>query len=93
MKLNNRKLAKNLSSEEFPVKGMHRFFVNENLTQQRKKLLWATRQRANENQFKYVWTNNGNIFVRKNDDAALISIMNETDLYKLLSQQCSTASN
>lgn len=78
-----RKLASNISAENFPIKGMRKLFINENLTQHRKKLLWITKKRAKENHFKHVWTNNGKILARKTDDSAVLIINDENELYKL----------
>ena len=41
-----RAVAKDIASKDFPVAGMQRLYVNENLTQSRKRLLWQTKQAA-----------------------------------------------
>jgi len=41
-----RKAAKTMKAEDFPIHGMNKLFVNENLTQRRKKLLRFTKQKA-----------------------------------------------
>ena len=46
---------------------MTQLYVNENLTQQRKRLLWSAKQSATEKDYKYVWTNNGKILGRKTE--------------------------
>lgn len=78
-----RKAAKHLPSDKFPVQGMKELFVNENLTQQRKKLLWLTKQRAKVNGFKYVWTNNGKICVRENEESPIHTLLTESELNKV----------
>ena len=40
----NRKLAHNLDLKGFSVEGTHRIFINENVTQARKKLFWMVKQ-------------------------------------------------
>ena len=42
-----------------------KLFINENLTQARKRLLWQSKQVAKENGYAYIWTMNGKTYVRK----------------------------
>ena len=58
-------------------------FVNENLTQPRKQLFWKTKQKAKELGFKFFWTNNGQIYVRENEDSEKIQVKTENDLNNL----------
>ena len=71
------------SIEEFPVEGMAHLFVNENLTQRRKRLFWLSKQKAKELGYSYFWTHNRQIFVRKNEESEKIFIRTESDLDKL----------
>ena len=48
-----------MAKQKFPVAGMSKLYVNENLTNARKKLLWMTKQKAKELQHAYTWTMNG----------------------------------
>ena len=41
----NRKLTRNLDLKKFSVQGTERVFINENLTQQIKRLFWLAKQR------------------------------------------------
>ena len=66
--------------KDFPVEGMEKLYVNENLTQRRKKLLWQTKQAAKERDYDYFWTNNGQIYLRKDEESNKIHIKSETDL-------------
>ena len=43
--------------------------VNENLIQRRKRLLWLTKQKEQELDYNYVWTNNGQIYVLENESS------------------------
>ena len=54
--------AKDIS--DFPVQGMNKLYVNENLTQRRKGLFWLAKQKAKELDYKFVWASNGQIFIR-----------------------------
>ena len=74
---NNRKFAKTLSQSNFPIEGMQKLYVNENLTRARKYLLWRTKQMARQKNFTYIWSKNGRILVRK-DDSDLTNIIEIT---------------
>ena len=57
-----------------------KIFINENLTYLKKKLFWKSKQKAKEAGFKFFWTMNGNVYVRKLEDDKSILIKNEQDL-------------
>ena len=78
-----RAVAKNIASKDFPVAGMQRLYVNENLTQSRKRLLWQTKQAARTRDYSYIWTQNGKIYVRKNENSDSVLINNESELRNL----------
>lgn len=61
----------------------NQIFINEDLTKQNKDLLWKTRKAKKEKNFKYAWYKLGNIYLRKNDNTAIIKITDELDLAKL----------
>ena len=75
--------AKHLKETDYPISGMEKLFINENLTQERKRLLWLTKQTAKNLNYTYIWTMNGKIYVRKNEDSSSFIIHNENDLSKL----------
>ena len=56
-----------------------RFYINEKLTQKRKKRFWLAKQKIKALQYKFIWTNNGCIFVRKDINSEKISIKDEND--------------
>ena len=60
-----------------------RLFINESLTQRNKNLLRLTKLKKNELDYKFVWTRNGNIFVRKNETAPIKKINFTSDLDSL----------
>ena len=74
------KLIRDLDFNKFSVYGIKSLFINENLTQQRKKLFWLAKQKARLAEFKYIWTSNGNIFVRRSEETVAIGIKLEKDL-------------
>ena len=67
----------------FPVKNMEKLYINENLTQPRKRLFWLTKQAVKRLHYKFIWTNNGDIFVRKDENSEKIHVSNENDIRHL----------
>ena len=78
----NRMKAKHIS--DFPVQGMNKLYVNENLTQRRKRIFWLAKQKAKELNYKFIWTSNGQIFIREDEKANSLPIRTEYDLDNLL---------
>ena len=76
----NCQLAHNLDLKGFSVEGTQRTFINENLTQARKKLFWMVKHKAKLADYKYFWTMNGNIYTRKHNDSNALIIKGEKDL-------------
>ena len=76
----NRNLLRNADLKNFSVIGTDNIFINENLTHSRKKLFWKVKQKAKSSQYKFYWTSNGNIVVRKSEEFGSIMIKNENDL-------------
>ena len=76
----NRKKARFVDLKNFSVSDTKNIFVNENLTPTRKQLFWKTKQEVKNNSWKYIWTHNGNVFVKKDDNASITEIKNELDL-------------
>ena len=68
---------------EFPIQSMEHLFVNENLTKKRKRLFWMTKQKAKSIGYKFYWTFNGTIFIRKQEGSDKIIIRKEEDLNSL----------
>lgn len=58
-------------------------YVNENLTKQLKALFWKAKQQAREKGYRFVWTRNGKIYVRKGEGTAVVRIEKDTDLIKI----------
>ena len=77
----NRFKAKEI--DNFPVQDMTYLYINKNLTQRRKRLFWKTKQKAIELDYSYIWSNNGQIYVRKDQDNDRIAIKTESDLDNL----------
>nr|XP_022911980.1 uncharacterized protein LOC111422955 [Onthophagus taurus] len=68
----------------FAIEGLsQQCFINEHLTVANKKLFGTTRAVAREKNYKYIWTRNCKILVRKNDSSRVIQINSDEDLRKL----------
>lgn len=59
------------------------FFINESLTNTRKKLFYTAKTFQKANNFKYLWTRNGRIFLKKTDNSGVINIDLNTDFTTL----------
>ena len=66
------------------MEGITQLYVNENLTQQRKRLLWCAKQRAVEKDYKYVRTNNGKVLARKTEQLLFLHVNWEGDLLQIV---------
>ncbi len=60
-----------------------KIFINESLTNRLKNLLRLTKLKKRELEYKYVWSRNGKIYLRKDDNANAVLINFATDLDKL----------
>ncbi|XP_046683409.1 uncharacterized protein LOC124369447 [Homalodisca vitripennis] len=76
----NRKLtAKDIN----PSLSNNNVYVNDHLTPETKNLLRVTNIKARENNYKYVWCNEGQIFMRREDGQKCIRIECEEELFKV----------
>lgn len=65
---------------DLQIPGMKYLFINENLTAQRRELLNQTKTLLRKKNFKFIWTNNGNIYARKGIDSQRIHVKSVADL-------------
>lgn len=64
-----------------------RIYINESLTSYRRKLLGKINQFKKENGFKFLWTNNGKIMLKKHDTAKSFGFTNEMDFEEFVNKQ------
>ena len=57
-----------------------RVFINENLTKRNKQLFSLANEERKKFNWKYIWTNNGKILLRKRNDSRVIAIRSEKDI-------------
>ncbi|CAK1599947.1 unnamed protein product [Parnassius mnemosyne] len=62
----------------------NRVYINEHLTKENKILLNTCKQKAKEINYKFVWTKNCRIFVRKDEASPPIPISSSTDISKIM---------
>lgn len=68
----------------FEVEGVSdRLFINEHLTTVNKILFKEARAAAKAKSYRYVWTQNGSILMRKNDTSRILQIYRSDDLERL----------
>ena len=60
-----------------------KIYINEVLSEDQGKLFWKTREFKKTNNFRYVWTFNQRIYLRKNTESDAVQISSESDLAKL----------
>lgn len=76
---------RNMTTRDIGIGGEEgRIYVNEHLIKENKMLLGSCRQKAKEAGFKYVWTKNCRIYVRKDDTSTPFAIDSTSDLGKIL---------
>lgn len=61
----------------------HRFYVNERLTRMNRQLFYKAREEALRTRWKYVWTRDGKIFVRKEHGPPRCRIRSDDELVKV----------
>lgn len=65
-------------------------FINDQLTQYNKKLLWLSKELCKRYKFKYTWANNGGVFIRKQEGEQVFKILNIETLQQLDVNKCIT---
>ena len=68
---------------DFGITGMTKLFINENLTPKRKKLFSLANKKRIELKYQYIWSNNGEIYLRKNSTSDHIKISSLEDIHNL----------
>lgn len=78
------KKVRGLTTTKIGITGEEKFiFVNENLTKARKKLFYTAKSFKAANNYKYLWTNKGKIYLRKTDGCQAINVNFYTNFDKI----------
>ena len=72
------------SKKDYNIRGATTIYINENLTQRKRYLFARSYKRKVEQNYQYIWTNNGQIYLRKTKTDQKIEINNEEDLNKIV---------
>ncbi|XP_077978266.1 uncharacterized protein LOC144433778 [Glandiceps talaboti] len=77
----SRKNLKGKTTRNIGVTSNNRIYINENLTSTNKQLFFQVNQLRNEKHWKFIWTHNGKIYVRKNvgDPAIIVATIRDLD--------------
>ena len=78
-----RRKLKNVTTRDFGFQGRGKIFINENLIASTKELLGEVNKARKSAGFKFLWTHNGRIYVKKNETAFPVIIHGKEDLCKL----------
>lgn len=88
------RVRRGLTTEMLQVAGgQRRVYLNEHLTKSNRVLFSKARSVGSQLKFKYVWSSNGNIFMRRTETSSVLSVSTETILEKLLAQNSSQQLN
>lgn len=80
-KFNRKNPQDRLNSHHLGIGGTKKpIFVSEHLTSVNNALYAATRLKAKEKQYKFVWVRNGSVFTRKNENCQALLIKNNETL-------------
>lgn len=82
--LEARKAAGSIKTKECGLAGRNNeIYINEQLSPHTANLFYHSRQTKKEKNYKYVWTRDGNIYIKKSDTSRKIKISNIDDLTSL----------
>ncbi|XP_022833704.1 uncharacterized protein LOC111361542 [Spodoptera litura] len=78
------RVRRGLTTADLDLPGQPRgVYVNESLTRSNARLFRTTREAAQRQKFKYVWTKEGRIYVRKEDGVSALRVRSEADIRKI----------
>ena len=77
------KRARLVGVKDFGIKGMTALYINENLTPKKRSLFSKAYKKKVELHYKYIWSMNGDIYMRKHTEGEKLRIATESDLDNL----------
>ena len=78
-----RKQLKNVTTKDLGYSAANNIYVNESLTERNNVLFNECLKVKKDQNYKYIWTLNGRIYMRKDESNPAIFIKNKDELYKL----------
>ena len=61
----------------------NQLYINEHLSQQNRSLFASASDIKREFKFKFLWTKNGSIYLRKNDNSEIIHVLNDKTIHEI----------
>ncbi|KAG6456656.1 uncharacterized protein LOC115447666 [Manduca sexta] len=81
------RVRRGLTTDMIQVPGnSRRIYVNEHLTKSNRVLFSKARASGLQLKFKYVWTSNGTVFMRRTETSSVLRVTSETILEKLMNR-------
>lgn len=79
------RVRRDITTDKIEVPGNPRkIFINEHLTKNNRVLFSKARSTGKELKFKYIWTSNGNVFMRRSDTSSVMRVTSEAMLDRLV---------
>ncbi|XP_077989357.1 uncharacterized protein LOC144443689 [Glandiceps talaboti] len=80
----DRKRMKHTTTDKLGYETKNNIYINENLTSRKRNLMKKANDRRKTLNYKFLWTQNGNIYTRKDQSSMSVVIRNEADLPKIV---------
>lgn len=78
------RVRRGITTDKIEIPGNpKKIYINEHLTKENRILFSKARTTGKELKFKYIWTSNGNIFMRRSESSSVVRISSEAVLNKL----------
>lgn len=81
VKAKTTRISTNDINTQYPNKPV---YINDHLTKYRKQIMFEVRRLKNEKNYKFLWSRNGKIFIRKDENSVVINLNNLDDLKKIV---------
>ena len=82
----SRKELRGFSTEDLGYSATNNIYINESLTERNKGLFKEALKAKKSLKYKFIWTSNGKVYLRKDTDTKIIHIKNSDDIKRLLSR-------
>lgn len=74
----------NLNTNDLGMNCSKTIYINDHLSKTKKQLMYEARQLKKSKEYKFIWSRNGKIFVRKTETSNIININTFDDLQKIV---------
>ncbi|KAK5642794.1 hypothetical protein RI129_008961 [Pyrocoelia pectoralis] len=78
--IHRRKVKRNLTTLDIGMTSGAPIYINESLTPFRRQLLAKARAFKKVENYKFLWTRNGNIYMRRNESASILELKSDDDI-------------